>query len=166
MNVQTQFLPAVGDSEYQAAEKVAFLNQEFVEKVVSYQLDVANDMLDRGLSQFKLLSEAKDLGEVVKAQGAYVEEATQRGLESTQKLIEIMNESGQAYKVLYQDNRIKGTVVKPVATKSKPVVESSTTPKRAAPKRAARSTSASKPAAKPVAAKPARGAPAQGRLRT
>ena len=159
MNVQTQFLPAIGDSKYRAAGKVAVLNQNLVEKLVSHQFDVANDMLDRGLSQFKLLSEAKDFGEVVKAQSAYVEEATQRGLESTQKLIEIMNESGQAYKVLYQDNRIKGTVVKPVATKSKPVVESPTTPNRAAPKRAARSTSASKPAAKPVTVKPARGRP-------
>ena len=90
--MNAQYFPAIdGDAVVQAAEKMIALNRDLMEKLVSHQMEVTGQALDRGLGQFKRLSEAKSVEDLVTAQHTYVEEAARRNWENTQKVLDIVN---------------------------------------------------------------------------
>lgn len=144
MNTQIEFGPIDGAAAISAMEKMMVVNSGVAEKLISHQMDLASGMLDRGLLQAKQLSEAASIDEFVRVRGAYLEETLRHGIEHARRLIEIMNESGEAYYAAFS-NGMEARVSAPkrmASRKSRAAV--SAAPKAAARKPAMRRKVASK----------------------
>ena len=89
---------------YESTKEAVALNSATLESVVEKQIEVLGQVVDYGMKQMKLWTEAKDFGAAVTAQGKLVEEANAKALDNIRDFVEIGNKTRVAMDKLYNKN--------------------------------------------------------------
>lgn len=98
-----------GQAAFEAAKEVAEINNATLDTLVEKQLAFASQVVDFGVKQIKLVTEAKDATSAVKAQVALVEDAAGQALNNARDLVDLANKTRVAYDKLV-DKNVKSAV--------------------------------------------------------
>ena len=103
--MQKEFLDTVnnaGKQAYAAAKEVSAVNTSTFETVLEKQLEIANQIVELGAKQARIISEFKDVPSAFKAQSALIQESTEQAASNARDAVEILNKVRSAYDKLFQ----------------------------------------------------------------
>ena len=93
----------MGNKGMERMNQLGELNVKVMEKIASRQMDAMNFMLEHGMRQMKLASEAKGYNEFVKGQVELAKETSERMMEETKANMQIAAEVREDYRAFVQD---------------------------------------------------------------
>jgi len=103
--MQKEFLDTVnnaGKQAYEAAKEVTAVNASTFETVLEKQLEIANQIVELGSKQARIISEFKDVPSAFKAQTALIQESADQAVSNARDAMEIVNKVRGAYDKLFQ----------------------------------------------------------------
>ena len=87
---------------YEAARQLGEINMRLMEKLMGRQMEAASLLMETGMQQAKMVSEAKGYNELVKGQIEMAQELGQRMMEEGRTNMQLANDSRDEYRAWFE----------------------------------------------------------------
>jgi phasin family protein len=94
----------LGSKGYESARQLGELNLRAMEKLVTRQMDAVNLVMESGLRQVQLATEAKGYSDLVKGQLELAKELGERVMEESRSNVKLASDTRDEYRVWFEQN--------------------------------------------------------------